>query len=117
GTEYLEYNEIITLEVREGTNSTPAVTAHHVNDPLVNQQWGWDMIQGDQLQGLFTSSHLQPKKKAIIAIIDSGVDGTHADINSQFLSSGTTNDTDPLGHGTHCAGIAGAISNNAIGIA
>lgn len=117
GTEYLEYNETIMLEVRTGTASTPVVTAHNVNDPLANQQWGWDIIQGDQLQGFFSSSHPQPKKKALIAIVDSGVDGAHADLNQQFISSGSNNDTDPLGHGTHCAGIAGAISNNGIGIA
>ncbi len=117
GTQNVEYNEIITLEVREGTTSTPAVTALHVNDPLVNQQWGWDIIQGDQLQGFLASSHPIPKKRALIAIIDSGVDGAHADLKSQFLSSGAANDTDPLGHGTHCTGIAGAVSNNGIGIA
>jgi len=116
-TEYLEYNESIALEVREGTTSTPTVTPHHVNDPLANQQWGWDVIQGDQLQGLMTSSRPQPKKNVLIAIIDSGVDARHPDLSTQFLSSGAENDNDPLGHGTHCAGIAAAVSNNGIGIA
>jgi thermitase len=117
GTEDLEYNETIQLEVREGATSTPAISAKNVNDPLVKQQWGWDMIQGDQVQGLFVSSQLRPKKQALIAIIDSGVDAAHTDLFSQYISSGQENDTDPLGHGTHCAGIAGAVSNNGIGIA
>src|SRR4030095_5062984 len=105
GTAYIEYNETITLEVREGETTTPAVNARHVNDPLVSQQWGWDVIQGDQLQGILSSSNPQPKKRAVIAIIDSGVDGSHPDLVNQFLTSGVENDTDPLGHGTHCAGI------------
>jgi len=117
GTAYIEYNETITLEVLEGETTTPAVNARHVNDPLVSQQWGWDIIQGDQLQGVLSSSNPQPKKRAVIAIIDSGVDGSHPDLANQFLTSGVDNDTDPLGHGTHCAGIAGAVSNNGIGIA
>jgi thermitase len=52
-----------------------------------------------------------------VAIIDSGVDAQHEDLTQQFYSSGTNHDTDPLGHGTHCAGIAAAISNNGVGIA
>ncbi len=117
GTEYMEYNETIKVDENEGTTSAPTISAKNVNDPLVNQQWGWDFIQGDQLQGLMASTHPQPKKRALIAIIDSGVDGAHADLNSQYLSAGGNNDSDPLGHGTHCAGIAAAVSNNGIGIA
>ena len=117
GTEYLEYNETIKLDETEQITTTPAVSAKNVNDPLVHQQWGWDIIQGDQLQGLIASSHPQPKKRALIAIIDSGVDGAHADLRNQFLPGGENNDSDPLGHGTHCAGIAAAVSNNGIGIA
>src|SRR4029079_2574118 len=110
-------NETITLEVNEVKTTVPGVTAKHVNDPMVSAQWGWDVIQGDRVHELMSSSHPQPKKKALIAIIDSGVDGAHADLSEQYLSGGSNNDTDPLGHGTHCAGIAGAISNNGIGIA
>ncbi len=117
GTENVEYNETITLEENEVQVTTPKVTAQHVNDPMVSGQWGWDMIQGDQVHGLISSSNPHPKKKVLIAIIDSGVDGAHADLKDQYLSGGNNNDTDPLGHGTHCAGIAGAISNNGIGIA
>ncbi|MEO6132716.1 MAG: S8 family serine peptidase, partial [Saprospiraceae bacterium] len=112
-----EYNETISLEVNEVETNAPKVNAKYVNDPMVAQQWGWDMIQGDQLHSLISSSHPSPKKKTLIAIIDSGVDGAHADLRDQFISAGAINDTDPLGHGTHCAGIAGAISNNGIGIA
>ncbi len=117
GTQYVEYNEVITLEVREDVGEVPAVTSKHVNDPLVNQQWGWDLIQGDRVHEILVNNKPKPRKKAIIAIIDSGVDGGHPDLAGQFQSSNSQNDTDPLGHGTHCAGIAAAVSNNGIGVA
>ncbi len=117
GTAYVEYNEVITLEVRNTESVVSAVNAKHVNDPMVAQQWGWDQIQGDRVHEILSTSNAIPLKKVLIAIIDSGVDAHHPDLNGQFLSSSSQNDTDPLGHGTHCAGIAAAISNNGIGVA
>lgn len=117
GTEDVEYNETISLEINDVETNTPNVKAKYVNDPMAGQQWGWDMVQGDQLHSLMASSHAQPKKKALIAIVDSGVDGSHPDLKDQYLPGGANNDSDPLGHGTHCAGIAGAVSNNGIGVA
>ena len=117
GTEHVEYNEVVQLEIIEASPITATVNANHVNDPMVNRQWGWDAIQGDRVHDLLTGSGLKPQKTALIAIIDSGVDALHEDLASQFQSSGASNDTDPLGHGSHCAGIAAAISNNGIGIA
>lgn len=117
GTEYVEYNEVISLEIVQSDPSVPAVNARHVNDPLVSQQWGWDAIQGDRVQEILSAPGLTPKKKALIAILDTGVEAQHEDLAPHFRSSGQQNDTDPLGHGTHCAGIAAAVSNNNLGIA
>lgn len=117
GTQYVEYNEVIKLELRQANSTIPTVTAKYVNDPMAGQQWGWDKVQGDHLHEKLGKLKPQPKKKALIAIIDSGVDGAHADLSNQFLASNSNNDSDPLGHGTHCAGIAAAVSNNSIGIA
>lgn len=116
-TQFIEYNEVIQLEIKEDVGTIPTVNARNVNDPMSNRQWGWDAIQGDQVHAFLKSSGIKPRKVAFIAIVDSGVDAQHEDLKTQFQSNGTANDTDPLGHGTHCAGIAAAVSNNGLGIA
>lgn len=117
GTEHVETNEVIQLELLTGSSSVPQVQSSHVNDPLIAQQWGWDLVQGDQVHEIIDRLKVIPRKKTLIAIIDSGVDASHPDLQNQFKTTGQDNDVDPLGHGTHCAGIAAAVSNNGIGIA
>ncbi len=59
----------------------------------------------------------------VIAVLDTGVDLLHPDIMNKIVNSGrdfVNNDfdaTDDNGHGTHVAGIAGAETNNQVGIA
>jgi len=117
GTTYVELNEVITLDQPEEKVETPTIQAKHVNDPLVSQQWGWAAIQGDLVHERLKGSGIRPKKQVLIAILDTGVDAQHEDLKSEFVSRGSGNDSDPVGHGTHCAGIAAAVSNNGIGIA
>jgi len=64
----------------------------------------------------------------IIAVIDSGVDYYHPDLNENIWTNpstgthgydaitGTLDPMDLASHGTHCAGIIGGIGNNSIGI-
>ena len=52
-----------------------------------------------------------------MVILDTGVDATHEDIAANFKSIKTKHDKDGNSHGTHCAGIAAAVSNNGKGIA
>ena len=61
--------------------------------------------------------------EVIIAILDTGVDFNHPDLDDKLLSNGydfVNDDTDPTddnGHGTFVAGIAAAETNNGEGIA
>lgn len=83
------------------------------NDPLVNRQWALQAIDAHKAHEYLKT--VEPVRKAKVAIIDTGVDGGHEDIRSVFVSS--PGNIDVHGHGSHCAGLAGAVTNNAIGIA
>lgn len=89
------------------------------NDPYFSSQWyllnnvnpkfdidattAWDYSKGDNI---------------IIAIIDEGVDVHHIDLATHIWKGGGSETGMPSGnHGTYVAGIAGAVTNNNIGIA
>ncbi|MCX7993853.1 MAG: S8 family serine peptidase, partial [Fimbriimonadales bacterium] len=94
------------------------------NDPLFAQQWGLTKIQAAQAWAIW-----QPQRTVYIAIVDTGIDATHPDLTQKMRRHNngaiygynailnTTNAHDVHGHGTHCAGIAAAHTNNGVGIA
>ncbi len=82
------------------------------NDPHVHVQWALHAINGHDAHVLLQG--LRPERKARLAILDTGIEAAHEDLAAAYLS-GTTEDLH--GHGTHCAGIAGAVTNNGLGIA
>lgn len=60
----------------------------------------------------------------IVGVIDTGIDYTHPDLNGNMWPTDgwdfVNNDDNPMddhGHGTHCAGIVAAETNNATGVA
>ncbi len=85
------------------------------NDPEVHRQWGLSAMGLNDYYAWTRSA--TPAKTARIAILDTGVDGAHEDLSSNYVSLSAKHDSDALGHGTHCAGVACAVSDNGVGIA
>ena len=106
------------------------------NDPEYVNQWGLssnlkpgNAMVGIRAEGAFDSAN---GAGAVIAVIDNGVTG-HSDLNAHILpgydftannrggngiNPGRINETcEVVWHGTHVAGIAGALTNNGVGIA
>lgn len=118
------------------------------DDPQFDEQWalnnsgqagGKERADIDALKAWLKT---QGSEKVVVAVLDTGVDYTHADLASNIWTRpeslpqyaddelGSFDDThgfdadanagDPMddnGHGTHCAGIIGAEGNNGEGIA
>ncbi len=87
------------------------------NDPLYGSQWGLPKINAPAAWDQFTGSAAQK-----ICIVDTGVDYTHPDLAGNCAPgynaiTGVNDGKDDNSHGTHCAGVIGASSNNVQGVA
>jgi subtilisin family serine protease len=96
-----------------------AGTAFTPNDPLVAKQW---YLAQDHAFDLFQSIlPTLPGAGVRVAVIDSGIDGSHPDLAGQVVASksfvGGNPLTDEQGHGTFVAGEIAAATNNGLGIA
>ena len=115
---WLEPNEKITLwPEAHGQDQFSLAQKLNVNDPDVDKQWALDALGMNEYYAFLRKQQLKVKKKAVLAILDTGVDAKHEDLKDNFQSTEIRSNNDPVGHGTHCAGIAGAVTNNNIGIA
>ena len=115
---YWEYNETINLELPQQSELESSLRAAQTNDPLSDKQWmtkRYDLGKIDQLVNGKAKSNNQVL--SVIAILDTGIDAQHEDLKDNYISTSTVYDSDRKGHGTHCAGIAAAVTGNNIGIA
>src|SRR3954454_1329202 len=78
---------------------------------------------GDDIDVLAAWDQGLTESDVTVGVVDSGVDLAHPDLEANLLSSGhdyvdaNNTPTDQNGHGTHVAGIIGAVGNNGIGVA
>lgn len=109
-------------------SSAPAAVAgpekaYAVNDPnYADKQWYLQRINASRAWALADDAAGFAGNFATIdvAVIDSGVDLTHPDLKGRLLSGKNyavpdAAIVDDCGHGTHVAGLIGAITNNGIG--
>jgi len=113
----VEENEIMSLDFKEGQDVEANKPSFGLNDPEIAKQWAFEKMRVGEFYQIIRQKNIRPVKKAKIAILDTGIDSQHEDLQKNYKSTETQYDSDKLGHGTHCAGIAAAVSNNAKGIA
>jgi thermitase len=115
--DWVEDNEVVTVTPIESRRLPPINRKFGLNDPQLEQQWAYSSLEMDRYFTYLREGNYQPVQKARIFILDTGVDAQHEDLQGQYQSVRSKYDKDVRGHGTHCAGIAGAVSDNNLGIA
>lgn len=93
----------------------PAVEAAHPNDPLWGDSWSLSKVGAPTAWRLTSGA-----AESVVAVLDTGVDRTHADLQGAFVDGwdAVNEDADPSddhGHGTLVAGVIAARSNNGLG--
>lgn len=115
---WFEPNERISVDPSGNSEVTPEMSSDHMftNDPDLRLQWSMQALDIKSLHDVLNLKTVQRGKQALIAILDTGVDGMHEDLRSSYQSTLTKYDVDRIGHGTHVAGIVAAVSNNHLGV-
>lgn len=119
---YVAPDYIMSIPQDEATSEIrPYATDSAPNDPMLNKLWGMKNCGATKV---WPSS--RDATRIIVAVIDSGVDYRHPDLQGNMWSRGGQygydfydNDNDPLdeeNHGTHVAGTIAGVGNNGVGV-
>lgn len=86
------------------------------NDPVSDQQYALNRLNASEAW-----KTTQGSSSIIVAVIDTGVDASHPDLQGKLVKGydfvqGDTNPTDTVGHGTFVASLIAARSNDEVGM-
>jgi subtilisin family serine protease len=108
---------VLATGLMVGGVATQAVAA--TNDTYRTLQWGLDKIRAEEAWTSATGEGV------LVAVVDTGIDLDHPDLVANIASPGadfvdtkkSDGGQDENGHGTHVAGIIGAVTGNGTGVA
>ncbi|HEY9898814.1 MAG TPA: S8 family serine peptidase [Pantanalinema sp.] len=120
GVVFAEPNRAIQLPTLEAEPApAPAQRAASPNDPLFPAQYAPVITGAERVW-----AEQKGAAEVVVAVIDSGIDGTHPEFEGRLLPGYDFSEKQPVaggdqdgyGHGTHVAGIIGARQDNGLGV-
>lgn len=113
------------IEYAEGNLIIEIFAKNVPNDPKFKKQWALDNKKDTDIDAPEAWKIEKGKKDLLIAVIDTGVNYMHEDLDDGRVridigKDFVNEDEDPMddnGHGTYCAGIISANTDNKIGVA